>query len=56
MRTALTYDNSPIYLDTITFSDNNLGVSAAAGETILRANNITFTNNTATSTIPLIAP
>ena len=56
MRTALTYDNSPIYLDTITFSNNNLGVSAAAGETILRANNITFTNNTATSTIPLIAP
>ena len=32
MRTALTYDNSPIYLDTITFSNNNLGVSAAAGE------------------------
>ncbi len=55
MKTALSYDNSPIYLDGVTFSNNELGVSAGPGETILKANNIIWTNNTntATSTIPL---
>jgi hypothetical protein len=53
MNTALSYTSSPIYLDGVTFSNNKLGVFADTSETILKANNITWDNNTATSTIPL---
>lgn len=57
MKTATSYANpSPIDISDIIYSYNDLGVYAAQGETIIRAYNITFNDNTATSTISLIAP
>jgi len=53
METALSYNTSPIYLDGVIFTSNTLGVSADPSETIIKAENVTWTNNTATSTIPL---
>jgi len=53
MKIGTSYDNSPIDLENIIYDSNELGVSAASGETILKASNITFIGNVATSTIPL---
>jgi len=54
---GVSYENpSPIDLENVLFSNNDLGVSAVPGETILKADNITFVDNVATSTIPLIVP
>jgi len=54
MKIGTAYTNSPIDLENVTYSNNDLGVFAGAGETILKAENIIFIDNIATSTIPLI--
>ncbi len=54
MDTAIKYFNpSPIDLQNVVFENSNLGINAASNETILRATNVTFSGNTATSTIQL---
>ena len=52
-RKALAYTSSPISLENVVFTNNTLGISAGAAETILKAINVTFSGNTATSTITL---
>ena len=50
---ALAYTNSPISLENVTFTNNTLGISAGSAETILKAINVVFSGNAATSTIAL---
>ncbi|OGF92079.1 hypothetical protein A3H05_02715 [Candidatus Giovannonibacteria bacterium RIFCSPLOWO2_12_FULL_43_26] len=49
--TAITYTDSPINLSNVNFNENNLGLSAdSASRTYpITASNVTFTNNTATT-------
>jgi len=49
--TAITYTDSPINLSNVKFNENNLGLSAdSASRTYpITASNVTFTNNTATT-------
>ena len=51
MKTAISYLNSPIDLENVHFADNERAIWASPGETVLRAENVTFENNAATSTI-----
>lgn len=53
MKIGASYNSSPISLENVSFERNETGVSANPGETITKAINVSFSNNTATSTIPL---
>ncbi len=49
MKTATHYTDSAVSLEDVTYDSNDLGVYASLSETITKAINITFNNNTATS-------
>lgn len=50
---ALSYTNSPISLENVLFYKNAFGIIAGGGTSILKAINVSFVENTATSSIPL---
>ncbi len=45
-RTGASYGSTPIYLDNVVFSNNNLGVSASSPSQVVKASNVNFFGNT----------
>ncbi|TSC83826.1 MAG: parallel beta-helix repeat-containing protein [Parcubacteria group bacterium Gr01-1014_17] len=53
MDIGLNYDSSPISLENVSFIHNSTGLSAAVGAIIVKAINVSFEGNVATSTVQL---